>query len=92
MLVRRHTACLPDAHACQPTNSNTHTRHTTPPQEYQFYKSLQQTVLSRAFVRYAVESAASRRLLLHLATSQAPDEIFFPTLLHLPEAAPHRER
>jgi hypothetical protein len=61
-------------------------------QEYRFYKSLQQTVLSRAFVRYAVESAASRRLLLHLATSQAPDEIFFPTLLHLPEAASHRER
>lgn len=43
-------------------------------------------------MRFAVESAAARRLLLHLATSQAPDEIFFPTLLHLPEAATHLER
>lgn len=70
-------------------------QHITPhlyPQEYRFYKSLQQTVLSRAFARFAVESAAARRLLLHLAISQAPDEIFFPTLLHLPEAAPHLER
>lgn len=43
-------------------------------------------------MRFAVASSASRRLLLHLATSQAPDEIFFPTLLHLPEAARHRDR
>lgn len=34
----------------------------------------------------------SRRLLLYLATSEAPDEIFFPTLLHLPSNRAHAAR
>jgi len=63
-----------------------------PPKEYTFYKSLQQTVLSRSFVSTAVHSAEARRLLLYLATSEAPDEIFFPTLLHLPPHAAHASR
>ncbi|CAN0114818.1 unnamed protein product, partial [Phaeothamnion confervicola] len=50
---------------------------------YKFFKSLQQTVLSRNFVRHAVRSAAARRLLVYMATAQAPDELFFPTLLQL---------
>ncbi len=39
-------------------------------QEWHFYKSLQQTILSRSFVEYACYSSAARRLLLFLANSQ----------------------
>ena len=56
-----------------------------PPKDYTFYKSLQQTTLSRSFVSYAVRSIEARRLLLYLATSEAPDEIFFPTLIQTNE-------
>lgn len=44
-------------------------------QEYQFYKSLQQTVLSRSFVHYACYSSESRRLLLFLANSQVSETV-----------------
>ncbi|KAG5183246.1 core-2/I-branching enzyme-domain-containing protein [Tribonema minus] len=48
---------------------------------FQFYKSLQQMVISRDFCRHAVYSADARRLLLVTASLLAPDEVFFPTLL-----------
>ena len=38
-------------------------------------------VLSKDFARHACYSIAARRLLLYLANTEAPDEIFFPTLL-----------
>jgi len=50
-------------------------------QDFLFHKSLQQMVLSKDFVRHACYSIEARRLLLYLANTQAPDEIFFPTLL-----------
>jgi len=46
-----------------------------------FYKSLQQTMLSREFVFYACFGIEPRRILLYLANSKAPDEIYFPTVL-----------
>lgn len=52
-----------------------------PPGEFSFYKALQQMVLSRDFVTHAVQSINARRLLLFMATAEAPDELFFPTLL-----------
>ena len=48
-----------------------------------FYKSLQQTMLSRDLTEYAVYSNEARRLLLYMATSKAPDELYFPTLTQL---------
>lgn len=38
-------------------------------------------ILHRKFCKFAVESAASRRLLLSFATARAADELFFGTLL-----------
>lgn len=53
------------------------------PAEYKFYKSLQQTMLSRELSEYATRSSEARRLLLYMATSKAPDELYFPTLTQL---------
>lgn len=52
---------------------------------YHFYKSLQQTMLSRELSTYATRSSESRRLLTYMSTSEAPDELFFPTLTQLDE-------
>lgn len=52
---------------------------------YQFYKSLQQTMLSRDLSEFATRSSEARRLLLYMATSKAPDELYFPTLTMLDE-------
>eukprot|EP00736_Rhodelphis_marinus_P006510 Rmarinus@m.8322 len=46
-----------------------------------FYKTLQQMILSRAFVEYTARSSESRRLLLFMANTLAPDETFLVTLL-----------
>mmetsp|Transcript_32795 Transcript_32795/g.42108 ORF Transcript_32795/g.42108 Transcript_32795/m.42108 type:complete len:454 (-) Transcript_32795:403-1764(-) len=46
-----------------------------------FYKSLQQTVLSRDFVHYASYGIEARRILIYLTNSKAPDELYFPTTL-----------
>lgn len=54
-------------------------------QDYRFFKSLQQTMLSRPLTEYAVTSSEARRLLLYMATSKAPDELYFPTLTQLDE-------
>lgn len=48
-----------------------------------FFKSLQQTTLSRQLTEYAIYSSEARRLLLYMATSKAPDELYFPTLTQL---------
>lgn len=52
-------------------------------QGYRFFKSLQQTMLSRDLSEYAVTDVEARRLLLYMATSKAPDELYFPTLTQL---------
>ncbi|CAM9732374.1 unnamed protein product, partial [Chrysoparadoxa australica] len=62
-------------------SAQTNHKRTSTDKSYNFYKSLQQMTLSREFVSHAVTSIASRRLLLLVANSMAPDEIFFPTLL-----------
>eukprot|EP00903_Cladosiphon_okamuranus_P011413 g10756.t1 len=54
-----------------------------PKSDYRFYKSLQQTTLSRQLTEYAIYSSEARRLLLYMATSKAPDELYFPTLTQL---------
>lgn len=54
-------------------------------QDYRFFKSLQQTMLSRQLSEYATASSEARRLLLYMATSKAPDELYFPTLTQLDE-------
>eukprot|EP00752_Nemacystus_decipiens_P005882 g5316.t1 len=56
-----------------------------PKSDYKFYKSLQQTTLSRQLTEYAIYSSEARRLLLYMATSKAPDELYFPTLTQLDE-------
>lgn len=55
------------------------------PSGYNFYKSLQQTMLSRELSEFATRSSEARRLLLYMATSKAPDELYFPTLTQLDE-------
>lgn len=54
-----------------------------PKSGYRFYKSLQQTMLSRQLTEYAIFSSEARRLLLYMATAKAPDELYFPTLTQL---------
>ncbi|CAM9250441.1 unnamed protein product, partial [Discosporangium mesarthrocarpum] len=49
--------------------------------DYTVFKSLQQTMLSRELVEHACLSSEARRLLLFMATAQAPDELYFPTLV-----------
>ncbi|CAN0307100.1 unnamed protein product, partial [Ectocarpus sp. 13 AM-2016] len=56
-----------------------------PKTDYKFFKSLQQTMLSRQLTEYAIHSSEARRLLLYMATSKAPDELYFPTLTQLDE-------
>ncbi|CAM9921014.1 unnamed protein product, partial [Ectocarpus fasciculatus] len=56
-----------------------------PKADYKFFKSLQQTMLSRQLTEYAIHSSEARRLLLYMATSKAPDELYFPTLTQLDE-------
>ena len=59
--------------------------HVCRQQDYRFFKSLQQTMLSRPLTEYAVTSSEARRLLLYMATSKAPDELYFPTLTQMDE-------
>lgn len=42
-------------------------------------------MLSRQLTEYAIYSSEARRLLLYMATSKAPDELYFPTLTNLDE-------
>lgn len=42
-------------------------------------------MLSRQLSEYAIYSSEARRLLLYMATSKAPDELYFPTLTQLDE-------
>mmetsp|Transcript_14498 Transcript_14498/g.22727 ORF Transcript_14498/g.22727 Transcript_14498/m.22727 type:complete len:422 (-) Transcript_14498:117-1382(-) len=63
------------------TEDTSYTRPRDDLRGIKFYKSLQQTTLHRDFVDYAVYGIESRRILLFMANSKAPDEIFFPTVL-----------
>lgn len=52
-----------------------------PPPNMVFFKSLQQMILSRDFIRYAVYGEDTRLLMLYLANVKTSDEMLIPTLL-----------
>lgn len=80
-----HPACPPPLVVVAASWGNEYFAQTLSQTEFEFFKSLQQTMLSRQLCKYATESSEARRLLLYMATSKAPDELYFPTLTQMDE-------